>query len=105
MLTGRLQPKTTTNLVLSLWLGKYLKNFRKCGLFSDFQHGFRSSKSTADLLTVVPDRIVLSEYLLCLILSDQHPYNNNNQNLDFLETYYDRADAFKYSSFPCDISE
>ena len=25
--------------------------------FSDFQHGFRSSRSTADLLTVVSDRI------------------------------------------------
>ena len=30
----------------------------KCGLFSDFQYGFRSSPSTADLLTVVSDRIV-----------------------------------------------
>ena len=29
----------------------------KCGLFSDFQCGFRSSQSTADLLTVVSDRI------------------------------------------------
>ena len=29
----------------------------KCGHFSDFQHGFRSSQSTADLLTVVSDRI------------------------------------------------
>ena len=29
----------------------------KCGLFSDFQNGFRSSQSTADLLTVVYDRI------------------------------------------------
>ena len=29
----------------------------KCGLFSDFQCGFRSSRSTADLLTVVSDRI------------------------------------------------
>ena len=29
----------------------------KCGLFSDFQYGFRSSPSTADLLTVVTDRI------------------------------------------------
>ena len=29
----------------------------KCGLFSDFQHGFRSSRSTADLLIVVSDRI------------------------------------------------
>ena len=30
----------------------------KCDLFSDFQYGFRSSRSTADLLTVVSDRIV-----------------------------------------------
>ena len=29
----------------------------KCGLFSDFQYDFRSSRSTADLLTVVSDRI------------------------------------------------
>ena len=29
----------------------------KCSLFSDFQYGFRSSRSTADLLTVVSDRI------------------------------------------------
>ena len=29
----------------------------KCGLFSDFQYGFRSFRSTADLLTVVSDRI------------------------------------------------
>ena len=29
----------------------------KCCLFSDFQYGFRSSRSTADLLTVVSDRI------------------------------------------------
>ena len=29
----------------------------KCGLFSDFQYRFRSSRSTADLLTVVSDRI------------------------------------------------
>ena len=28
-----------------------------CGLFSDFQYGFKSSQSTADLLTVVSDRI------------------------------------------------
>ena len=28
-----------------------------CGLFSDFQYGFRSSRSTADLLTVVSNRI------------------------------------------------
>ena len=29
----------------------------KCGLFSDFQFGSRSSRSTADLLTVLCDRI------------------------------------------------
>ena len=28
-----------------------------CGLFSDFHYGFRSSQSTADLLTSVSDRI------------------------------------------------
>ena len=30
---------------------------QKCGLISDFQYGFRSSRSTADLLTIVSDRI------------------------------------------------
>ena len=29
----------------------------KCGLFSDFQYGFKSSESTAGLLTVVSERI------------------------------------------------
>ena len=29
----------------------------KCGLFSDFQCGFRSFRSTAELLIVVSDRI------------------------------------------------
>ena len=33
-------------------------HLEKCSLFSDFQYGFRSSQSTADLLTVVSDRIV-----------------------------------------------
>ena len=32
-------------------------SLEKCGLFSDFQYGFMSSRSTADLLTVVSDRI------------------------------------------------
>ena len=32
-------------------------HLEKCGLFSDFQYGFRSSRSTADLFTVVSDRI------------------------------------------------
>ena len=33
-------------------------HLEKCGCFSDSQYGFRSSRSTADLLTVVSDRIV-----------------------------------------------
>ena len=37
---------------------KIVDHLEKCGLFSDFQHGFRSSQSTADLLTIVSDRIV-----------------------------------------------
>ena len=36
------------------WIVDHLE---KCGLFSDFQYDFRSSRSTADLLTVVSDRI------------------------------------------------
>ena len=32
-------------------------HLEKYGLFSDFQYGFRSSRSTVDLLTVVSDRI------------------------------------------------
>ena len=60
-----LQLKTTALLVFFLWLVKYEKlvynrivdHLEECGLFSDFQHGFRSSRSTADLLTVESDRI------------------------------------------------
>ena len=36
---------------------RVVDHLEKCGLFSDFQYGFRSSRSTADLLTVVSDRI------------------------------------------------
>ena len=36
---------------------RMVDHLEKCGLFSDFQYGFRSSRSTADLLTVVTDRI------------------------------------------------
>ena len=34
-----------------------MDRLEKCCLFSDFQYGFKSSRSTADLLTVVSDRI------------------------------------------------
>ena len=34
---------------------RIVDDLEKCGLFSDFQYDFRSSLSTADLLTVVSD--------------------------------------------------
>ena len=36
---------------------RIVDHLEKCGLFSDFQYGFRSSRSSADLLTVVSDII------------------------------------------------
>ena len=36
---------------------RIVDHLEKCGLFSYFQYGFRSSRSTADLFTVVSDRI------------------------------------------------
>ena len=36
---------------------RIVDHLEKCDLFSDFQYGFRSSQSTAGLLTVVSDRI------------------------------------------------
>ena len=49
-------------LLMMLLFEKLVNNrnvdhLEKCGLFSDFQYGFTSSQSTADLLTVVSDRI------------------------------------------------
>ena len=66
MLGKGLNLKTTALLVFLLWSLKSLEkidnntvvhHLEKCDLFSDFQYGFRSSQSTADLLTVVSDRI------------------------------------------------
>ena len=36
---------------------RIVDHLEKCGLFSDFQYSFRSSRSTEDLLTVASDRI------------------------------------------------
>ena len=36
---------------------RIVDHLENCGLFSDFQYGFRSSRSTADLLRVVSDKI------------------------------------------------
>ena len=48
--------------VVSIVFEKLVNNrkfdhLEKCGLFSDFQYGFRSSQSTPDLLTIRSDRI------------------------------------------------
>ena len=65
MLGKGLQLKATTLLIFFLWLvvfeklvnNRIVDHLEKCGLFSDFQYGFRSSQSNADLLIVVSDRI------------------------------------------------
>ena len=50
----------------------------KCGLFSDFQYGFRTSQSTADLPTDVSDRIVRafnsSEATLAVAFDTSKPF-------------------------------
>ena len=70
MLGKDLEPKTTTLLVFFLLsINKVFEKFvndsivdhlEKCGLFLDFQYGFRSSRSTVDLLTIASDRIARS---------------------------------------------
>ena len=58
-----LQLKSTALSGFFLSLVKSLKNLEvyngieKCGFFSDFLYGMRSSRSTADHLTIVSDRI------------------------------------------------
>ena len=41
----------------NLWKNRIVDHLEKCGLFSDFQFGFSLVLRTADLLTVVSDRI------------------------------------------------
>ena len=60
--TGRNYRPVSLLFVVSKVLAKHVNNrlvdhLEKCGLFCDFQYGFRYSGSTADLLTVVSDRI------------------------------------------------
>ena len=61
-----LQLKTTALLIFFFLVSKVseklvnsriVDHLEKCDLLSDFQYGFRSSRSTVDLLTVVSDRI------------------------------------------------
>ena len=48
---------SVVNKVFEKLNNRIVDHLEKCGLFSNFQYGFRSSRSTADLLTVVSDRI------------------------------------------------
>ena len=64
MLRKGLLLKTTTQLVFFLCKvfeklvnNRIVGHLEICGLFYDFQYGFRSSRSAADFLTVVSDRI------------------------------------------------
>ena len=51
-------PSVISKVFEKLVTNRTVNHQEKCGLFfSDFQYGFRSSRSTADLLTVVSDRI------------------------------------------------
>ena len=46
-----------SNVFEKLVNNRRVDQLENCGLFSDFQYGFRSSGSTAELLTVVSNRI------------------------------------------------
>ena len=50
-------PSVVSKVFEKLLNNRIVYRFEKCGLFSNFQHCFRSSRSTAHLLTVVSDRI------------------------------------------------
>ena len=55
-LFNRLEPLSSASDKAKL-LARIVDDLENYGLFSDFQYGFGSSRSTADLLTVVSDRI------------------------------------------------
>ena len=50
-------PSVVSKVFEKLVNNRIVDHLEKFGLFSDFQYGFRSSQSTANLLTVVSDGI------------------------------------------------
>ena len=50
-------PSVVSKVFEKLVNKRIVDHLEKCGLFSDFQYDFWSSRSTANLLTVVSDRI------------------------------------------------
>ena len=55
--TPKMVKKGHTKVFQKLVNNRIVDHLEKCGLFSDLQYGYRSCQSTADLLTVVSDRI------------------------------------------------
>ena len=51
-------PSVVSKVFEKLVNNRIVDHLEKCGRFSYFHYGFRSSRSAADLLTVVSDRIV-----------------------------------------------
>ena len=49
-------PSVVSNVFENLVNKRIFDHLEKFGLFSDVQYGFKSTRSTADLLTVVSDR-------------------------------------------------
>ena len=45
-------------------INNHIITHQKSSLLSDVQYGFRSSRSTADILTVITDRIVIARFIL-----------------------------------------
>ena len=50
-------PSVVSKVFEKLVNNRIVDHLEKCGLLSDFRYGFRSSRSAADLLTVMSDRI------------------------------------------------
>ena len=50
-------PSVVSQVFEKLVNNRIADHLENCGLFSDFQYSFRSSQSTADLMTIVSDRI------------------------------------------------
>ena len=56
-----------SKVIKKLVNNRIVDRLEKCGLFSDFQYGFRSSQSTADHLKVVSGRIARALTVLGLL--------------------------------------
>ena len=89
--------------VFEKFVNKKIDHLVKCGLFSDFQYGSRSSWSTADLFTVVSDRILgLLTGLGLLELSGHMKLNNTNTALllqELTQKYWKLTDYWTKSCY------